>query len=319
MKQPRRLKSEKLPGRAGQLLAVGSDEMPEPQAMHRAARQLGVSASVLAAATSVAGVASTTAAASAASASSATIGVAAGTTAGVVKVALFGVGLLMAVAVGSTLIPSSMPSKGTGPAIVSIAKHAESAKNMDHHSVSPVTSAERDLDSYTVLRPTSSRAPTGTSEVSTRTETAAPTITPLPYGAAVGRFEDIESEAATRITESNLTNSLSSSVQTPAGPIATGSVPAPVDPRLAREIASLDRARTYASRGAAAAALRELDAFNRSFGYAALQREAMLVRIDALLAVGRRSEAAATARALLLSGAPVSQRRRLQELAQTQE
>jgi hypothetical protein len=91
-----------------------------------------------------------------------------------------------------------------------------------------------------------------------------------------------------------------------------------VDPRLAREVASLDQARAYAKSGNAAVALRELNGFEASFGYFALRKEAMLVRIDVLLALGRRKEAAATARQLLLSGAPATQRARLEDLVRNQ-
>jgi hypothetical protein len=91
-----------------------------------------------------------------------------------------------------------------------------------------------------------------------------------------------------------------------------------VDPRLAREVASLDHARATAHRGDAAAALQELDGFEHNYGYVALRKEAMLVRIDVLLSLARRTEAAATARQLLLSGAPANQRARLEDLVRGQ-
>jgi len=52
--------------------------------------------------------------------------------------------------------------------------------------------------------------------------------------------------------------------------------------------------------------------------YVALRKEAMLVNVDVLLSLGRRVEAAAIARQLLLLGAPASQRARLEELARGQ-
>jgi hypothetical protein len=84
---------------------------------------------------------------------------------------------------------------------------------------------------------------------------------------------------------------------------------------LAREITSLDRARTFANRGAAAAALRELDDFSRAYGYVAMRREALLVRLDVFLALGQRAAAAQVARELLALGVPAAQQSRLRELA----
>jgi hypothetical protein len=89
----------------------------------------------------------------------------------------------------------------------------------------------------------------------------------------------------------------------------------PVDPRLAREVASLDRARASAHRGEPAAALREINSFEKSYGYVALRKESMLVNIDVLLSLGRRADASVLARQLLLAGAPANQRARLEELA----
>lgn len=81
-----------------------------------------------------------------------------------------------------------------------------------------------------------------------------------------------------------------------------------------REEASLDRARASANRGDATTALRELNSFERDFGYATLRKEALLVTIDALLSLGRKAEAVTLARQLLALGAPATQRVKLEAL-----
>jgi hypothetical protein len=65
--------------------------------------------------------------------------------------------------------------------------------------------------------------------------------------------------------------------------IQTRTTPA-VEPQLSQEIASLDRARSALLRQAPDMALRELDSFGS--GYRVLGSEVMMVRIDALVALG---------------------------------
>jgi hypothetical protein len=62
-------------------------------------------------------------------------------------------------------------------------------------------------------------------------------------------------------------------------------------PSLMAEIAALDRAQRALAAGQAAAALGELDAYQRQFPSPRLGPEANVVRIQALLAVGRTAEA----------------------------
>ena len=69
----------------------------------------------------------------------------------------------------------------------------------------------------------------------------------------------------------------------------------------------MDRARKSANHG-------DATEFERSYGYVALRKEAMIVNIDVLLSLGRRVDAAAIARQLLLLGAPATQRARLEKL-----
>lgn len=61
--------------------------------------------------------------------------------------------------------------------------------------------------------------------------------------------------------------------------------------QLGREVASIDRARQALSAGDAAGALRELDSFDHTQLTGVLEREARVLRIDALLAQGQTSRA----------------------------
>jgi hypothetical protein len=75
---------------------------------------------------------------------------------------------------------------------------------------------------------------------------------------------------------------------------STPAAPAPaVDATLVAEIAALERARAAVRRRDAAAALRELDAYDRAFPSGALADEATVLRVDALSEGGSRAAAAA--------------------------
>jgi len=62
------------------------------------------------------------------------------------------------------------------------------------------------------------------------------------------------------------------------------------------------------------AALAEVEGFARQFGYSALSLEAQFVRIDALVALGRRTEAARLAAGLPWDALSTPQRQRLRGL-----
>jgi hypothetical protein len=81
-----------------------------------------------------------------------------------------------------------------------------------------------------------------------------------------------------------------------------GPEPAPAPaPRadLSGEIASIDGVRSALGAGAAAQALARLDAHDAAFGGGALAQEATLLRIQALVKLGRRGEAVALGRAFV--------------------
>lgn len=84
----------------------------------------------------------------------------------------------------------------------------------------------------------------------------------------------------------------------PALPAATVEAPAPRRD-LAAEIAAIDAARAALASGDGAQALARLDAHDAAFGGGALSQEALVLRIQALVKLGRRSEAAALGRAFV--------------------
>ncbi|MBK7859066.1 MAG: hypothetical protein IPJ65_10695 [Archangiaceae bacterium] len=93
---------------------------------------------------------------------------------------------------------------------------------------------------------------------------------------------------------------------------------APAEDELTRELAAVDRARTHLRDHDAAAALVELDAYERAFPHPALGTEARLLRIDALLKAGRRPEAERLGQAMLGSDAPAPVKQRVQRLLDAQ-
>jgi hypothetical protein len=69
----------------------------------------------------------------------------------------------------------------------------------------------------------------------------------------------------------------------------------PAPPTLAQELSGIQSARAFLTAGDAAAALAQLDRFQRDSGFQQLKVEAQLLRIEALSQVGRTEEARAQA------------------------
>ena len=326
MNQPQRLKAASALGHEGRLMASGSEEMPDPEAIHRAARRLSISATVLASAVAATAVAPAATAATTAVTSGGigTVGTAIGKATGsllmmsVVKGTVIGLSLGITVFAGAHLVRSNEPAKvpNLSPA-VSIVLNRPRPK-ADNPGVASATSVFQDAVPVTAAARVVSPSQDSPAQAMVTGEPAAPSVGLAPAAALVGHFEDLESPAVLPSPSRTSTDLLPSQGPGATPATATRAGALPVDPRLAREVASLDQSRAYANRGNAVGALRELDGFEASFGYVALRKEAMLVRIDVLLALGRRKEAAATARQLLLSGAPATQRARLQDLVRNQ-
>lgn len=290
MTTPRRFTPFEPLSREGSLLAAGRAEMPEALALRRVARHIGVSAAVL-------GVASTTCVASTTSTvSAATVTGASGTAPAALSAPFFSLTFVKAIVVGvgigaSTLgavelvreqAPATM-NRPSNAAVVNKKVAAAAAASLSHAPVLEETKVEQLAEMAAVpVQPAKLAIPTSDS---VRVAPVLPTTR-----TAVGSEQLHAASAPT----------------------------AEVLPSLAREVASLDRARAAVSRGDASMAIRELDEFARSGSYRALSHEAMLVRIEALLVMGYHDQAAVVARQLLQLGAPAMQRARLEKLSRTQ-
>lgn len=101
---------------------------------------------------------------------------------------------------------------------------------------------------------------------------------------------------------------------TPASPSAAAEASARTS-QLSRELALIDRARASISTGAAEQALVELSAYDATRVTGTLDREARILRIDALLLLGKRREARELARSYLEGFPRDAHAARLLELA----
>jgi hypothetical protein len=90
--------------------------------------------------------------------------------------------------------------------------------------------------------------------------------------------------------------------------------PAPTSPSLAAEIASLSAVQRTLSTGDAASALRELDAHTRAFPSPVLGPETLLVRVEALVSLGRGAEAKQLGAAFLTSNPTSAHAQRIRSL-----
>ncbi|HEY5960125.1 MAG TPA: hypothetical protein VIV60_26410 [Polyangiaceae bacterium] len=322
MTEIERFKAWAQPAPERQLMTVGSDELPEPMAMQRVAQRLGVSAAALAAASATTLVAPPAIAATLVKSQglfSATL----------VKGLVLGLGLGMSVVVGTAIVrapsPHVMPgpSRSTATQRVSVAAIPVGAEVLAAPSemdgvaaassvvaassvatVSHVTAASR----VAVARVADPNAVAG--RIGTR-ESDAPSDEELAR-ASQAPLHDTTRTHATRADATRATDSVQRR-RSDASPLSS-SKPATLDPRLAREIASLDQVRSIWQKGDAAQALLVLRNFERREGFLALQREALLTSIELLLALGERSQAAAVARRLLQAGVSSSERPRLEAI-----
>jgi hypothetical protein len=310
----------------GQLLTSGRVELPTALARHRAAQRLGLSAAAL-------GVASASVSSVATAATSVTAGSALSLS--------FVKALVIGVAVGAS-----------GIGAIEVARHANAPRTTSSaQRTSPRPRSEQRVGATLASRSgplAVDLSPPATANVDAplsragepamRAAMASDTVAVEPVNVPVSHHSVAERASAspTSVRPTGLVPRTTALQAGTSLPLATQA--APVSPRSGRtseaaassatvpgvqganaanqlgdEISSLDRARSALSRGAPDAALHELDAFGRS--YRVLGREVMLVRIDALLALQRKSEAAALARQLLAKGAPAPQRARLEQIA----
>ena len=93
----------------------------------------------------------------------------------------------------------------------------------------------------------------------------------------------------------------------------TRSAQAP-DRLLEREVVWLDQARQALASGNARGASQSLDGYDREFPRGALQPEAQFLRVQALLGEGRRAEASALARRLVVAHPAAAHAQKLKEI-----
>ena len=309
MNGPARFKSALSPGLEGRLLAAGFQQQPEPDSLKRAAERLGLPPGLLAtsaAAVVVSAASSTTAAAAGKLSAFGGLGLV-----GATKAAIIGVSIGVGVAVGSTVLSVShkpSPVNARPSSAQSVSEQATPGAS----ATTTAAAAAAALPLALTETATATQRP-GSSPSAPELVAATPAI--APSGApVVGRFDDVAAEPESVSRHEPALPVAAPDLQLPNA-AASGS--AAIDPRLAREVASLDRARGFSLKGEAAAALGELDDFTRQFGYSALPLEAQFVRIDALVALGRRAEAARLAQSLPWENLSTAQRRRLQGIVRS--
>ena len=123
MNQPRRFKAAPAPGFEGRLMALGSEEMPESEAMGRVARSLGISAAMLASTAVTTTLASTATAATSVGGGVGTAGAAAGKLTGsflattLFKATVIGLGLGVASYASTKVVRSRLSADSSNKTI----------------------------------------------------------------------------------------------------------------------------------------------------------------------------------------------------------
>lgn len=309
MNQPRRFKDTST--LTGHCMTAGSEEKPPTLALQRAAETLGIPLSVLAAVTSTAsanatnpGAAENVPSSVATNVSNASVS---GLTTILAKGAIFGLGggLLLFTVIG--LVRSMAPSTNRTTSAAPIASNVTSQQGI--HRPTPTTATQReavpqfgDTAPAPLVRPLvtpSEGAPSG-----------------LPSSRQTnheGRMKSANGSGVAPLTrnadELPIPKPPDKTQDVVSGTELPSRTTAPANIRLAREVKSVDQTRALMTSGDAAGALRELDSFDRQFGYSILQREATLVRIDVLLTLGRNTEATTLARRLLATSTSGEQTR----------
>jgi len=313
MSAPERFKVKAGTSREGRLMALGGNEMPDRDAIRRAAQRLGVSATVLTSAS----------AASAMVTSAATSSAAASKLGGsllmltLAKGILVGVGIGMVAFGGLQLVQTGKNEHSTIPSTKSSASPSR-ALGLRENPAPKVTlaHANAELSGSNYVRAIS--VPTSSPVVATARpiEIAANATTPTdasneaPKTISVARFDQVT------VFPHLVERKLETQPQASNGVLPLRAPTVNTDMRLAREVSSLDRVRILLRQGSPADALSEWNRFESGSGYSVLRREALLVRIDVLLALGQRTDAAVTARQVLNHFPATAERTRLEDIAQ---
>jgi TolA-binding protein len=268
MTEPKRWIDEGPPAEIAHLVRAAATEQPSERSMSRTLTTLGVAVGTATAA-STAGASGTVAAASAGKA----VGLLA--TSAVVKWGALATAVTAAGFVGSVVI-----------------KHAGAARDQavasaaSHRAAPPAATQLVTPQKTVVVRPTGVEAvsPSASAETVTPSENVAPTA---PQAAVEARSAD--GPVAAPVAAKRPLKALSTAVE---------ATPTDVE-HLAEEVALVDRAREALARGDAAAALKALDEYDSRFSRRKFAPEALYLRMESLLRMGRSGGARSVAQSLV--------------------
>jgi len=301
---------------AGSLMALGAELKPDADALQRVARRVGVSTTALAAAQAAAVKAAAEGGAAATTANTTALGKGVGSVLALSVIKGVAIGVCLS---GAAYLAVHLPKASTRPNPVTL------QAPMRYASPKPAES----MAAVGAVSPLPSGAPDQGARVSSphrgSTTPSKPELSPATAGTSEsketrlhGQLDEVPERTAAEpppLPRDTTSPTVGMSAATSAFVTEPSASARSVDARVMREVVSLDRARALVKQGNATLALRELDEFNRVFGYRVLANESMLVRVDVLLSLGMRQAAAGVARQLLDAGAPATQRQRLVALA----
>ena len=147
------------------------------------------------------------------------------------------------------------------------------------------------------------------------TAVAAPAPRAAPLAPMVRREKAAEPAPAPLVTAALATIAARPAPVPP--PAVAEEPPSEPAPSLADETAALDAVRVAAQSSGAAAALGLLDAYDRRFSSGSLRAEAAVLRVEALLAAGRRADAVAFATRQISADPESAHAARLRSLIET--
>lgn len=268
MTEPKRWIDEGPPAEIAHLVRAAATEQPSERSMSRTLTTLGVAVGTATAA-STAGASGTVAAASAGKA----VGLLA--TSAVVKWGALATAVTAAGFVGSLVIRRD-----------GAARDQAVASAAPHRAAPPAATRLATPQKTAVVRPTGVEAviPSASAEAATPSPNVGPTARPTAVEAP-----RVSGSVAASIAAKRPLKALSTAVET---------TPTDVE-HLAEEVALVDRARGALARGDAAAALKALDEYDLRFSPRKFAPEALYLRMESLLRLGRSDEARSVAQSLV--------------------
>jgi len=275
MTQPKRLLDSSPNGGLRDLLRSGLDDAPGPNALPRVALTLGISAGSLAASSGALASGSLASAKTAVGAHAGTttsmLGAGAATAAGS---SATGAGLTLA-ALGKSLLVSMVSAGSLSVGVIAV------------------------QDQFAERAPTKKLTPTLVAQPS-----AAPSMEPAPAraarsSAAASPAPDHEVDRVARQTDGPLGEVEKRPAGAPARPHARAGSDAPSSGALGAEVERIDSVRRALDSNDATRALSELESYQRSRRLGVLDREALLLRIEALVRQGELGRAKHLAREYL--------------------